>query len=49
MFLNCSSLKELNISNFKTIKVENMTNMLYNCLSLSKLDLSNLKLIMLLR
>ena len=40
MFYDCSSLKELNFSNFNTSNVTNMSAMFFGCLSLEKLDLS---------
>ena len=41
MFACCSSLKELNLSNFNTMKVTNMAGMFYTCSSLKELDVSN--------
>ena len=41
MFCECSSLKELNISNFNTINVTNMGYMFCECYSLKELNLSN--------
>ena len=41
MFDYCSSLKELNISNFITNNVNNMNNMFANCSSLKELNISN--------
>jgi surface protein len=43
MFYGCSSLKELNLSNFNTNtnNVTNMKGMLYGCSSLEELNLSN--------
>ena len=41
MFHGCSSLKELNFSNFNTNNVTNMRYMFNGCSSLKKLDLSN--------
>ena len=41
MFNVCSSLKEINISSFKTNNVTNMNNMFFECSSLKELDLSN--------
>ena len=41
MFWGCSSLKELNISNFNTINVTNMGSIFYRCSSLKELNLSN--------
>ena len=41
MFLWCDSLKELNLSNFNTNNVKDMSPMLYNCSSLKGLNLSN--------
>ena len=35
MFYGCSSLKELNLSNFNTEKVTDMRKMFYNCFSLA--------------
>ena len=40
MFLNCSSLDELNLSNFNTNNVTYMSYMFYNCSSLKELNLS---------
>ena len=41
MFSGCSSLKELNLSNFNTKKVTNMCFMFYRYSSLKELNLSN--------
>ena len=41
MFTRCSSLKELNISNFNTYNVTNMTGMFYKCSSLKEFNISN--------
>ena len=41
IFRNCSSLTSLNLSNFNTNNVNNMSEMLYNCSSLTSLNLSN--------
>ena len=41
MFADCKSLTSLNLSNFNTQNVTNMSNMFYNCNSLSLIDLSN--------
>ena len=41
MFYGCSSLIELNLSNFNTNKVTNMSYMFYRCSSLKELNLSN--------
>ena len=41
MFLNCSNLKRIDLSNFKTNKVTNMSRMFYGCSSLSEINLSN--------
>ena len=41
MFKDCSSLKELNIDNFNTNKVNDMSYMFYNCSALKKLNLSS--------
>ena len=41
MFNNCSSLKELNLSNFNTNKVTLMIRMFYGCSSLKELNISN--------
>ena len=41
MFSRCSSLKELNISNFNTINVTDMGYMFSGCSSLKELNLSN--------
>ena len=40
MFFNCSSLKELNLSNIKT-NVKDMSHMCYHCSSLKKINFSN--------
>ena len=42
MFFRCSSLKELNLSNFNTINVIDMGHMFYCCSSLKELNLSKL-------
>ena len=41
MFYNCSSLKELDLSNFNTNNVINMSYMFFDCSSLKELNLSN--------
>ena len=41
MFFGCSSLKELNFSNFITNNVTNIGGMFFECSSLEKLNLSN--------
>ena len=48
MFYNCSKLMNLNLSNFNTQNVTNMSQMFWNCNSLKNLNLSNLLLKMLL-
>ena len=41
IFSECSSIISLNLSNFKTDNVENMSGMFFNCSSLTSLNLSN--------
>ena len=41
MFYNCSSLIELDLSNFNTNNVTNMSYMFFGCSSLKELNLSN--------
>ena len=41
MFYECSSLKELNLSNFNTINVTDMGGMFIRCSSLKELNISN--------
>ena len=41
MFYGCSSLKELNLSNFNTNNVTLMSDMFNGCSSLKELNLSN--------
>ena len=41
MFSCCCSLKELNLSNFNTNNVTDMSGMFYKCSKLKELDLSN--------
>ena len=41
MFIYCTSLKSIDLSNFDTTAVTNMNNMFYGCSSLTTLDLSN--------
>jgi len=41
MFLNCTNLREIDVSNFNTINVTYMANMFTGCSSLVTLDLSN--------
>lgn len=43
MFAGCESLKKLDVSNFNTENVTNMTRTFANCYSLNELDLSNFK------
>ena len=40
-FSGCSSLKELDLSNFTTNNVKDMSFMFYKCSSLKELNLSN--------
>ena len=42
----CSSLKELNLNNFNTDNVTNMSYMFYKCYSLKEINLSNFNTIM---
>ena len=39
MFYECSSLKELNLSNFNTNNVTNMSHMFYGCSSLKEINI----------
>ena len=48
MFYGCSSLKEINISNFNTNNATDMSGMFYGCSSLKEINILNLILIMLL-
>ena len=41
MFYGCSSLKEINLTNFNTNDVINMSHMFYGCSSLKELNLTN--------
>ena len=41
MFCGCSSIKELDLSNFNTINVKDFRWMFRDCCSLKKLDISN--------
>ena len=41
MFINCTNLTSLDVSNFDTSKVSNMGDMFSNCINLTSLDLSN--------
>ena len=41
MFYGCSSLKELNLNNFNTNNVTDMSYMFYGCSSLKELNLNN--------
>ena len=41
MFYECSSLTSINLSNFNTQNVTNMSHMFCDCYSLTNLDLSN--------
>ena len=41
MFKNCSSLKNINLSNFNTNKVNDISYMFYECSSLININLSN--------
>ena len=41
MFYNCKAIKELNLSNFSTSKVIDMSYMFYNCQAIKELNLSN--------
>ena len=41
MFSGCKSLKEINLSNFNTNNVTNMSYMFWECSSLKEINLSN--------
>ena len=41
MFSGCSSLKQLNLKNFNTNNVIDMSNIFYRCSSLKELNLDN--------
>ena len=41
MFYNCSSFANINLSNFNTQNVTDMSSMFYNCSSLTNINLSN--------
>ena len=41
MFTGCSSLEELNLNNFNTINVTNMSYMFNGCYSLKEMNLNN--------
>ena len=41
MFYDCNKLLSLDLSNFNTNNVNNMSRMFYNCSSLTSLNLSN--------
>ena len=43
MFLNCSSLPELNLKTFNTSKVENMEGMFEACININSIDLTSFK------
>ena len=43
MFNDCSSLKEINLSSFKTDKITNMIGIFFKCTSLKEIDLSSCK------
>jgi len=43
MFNNCEKLKSLNLLNFNTQNVTNMSGMFYGCKELKNLNLSNFK------
>ena len=43
LFSGCSSLKELNLSNFNTKKVTDMAHIFFRCKSLKELNLTNFK------
>ena len=43
MFLGCSSLTSINLSNFDTKSVTNLNGMFWGCSSLTSIDLSNFK------
>ena len=41
MFSGCQSLKEINVSNFDTSNINDMSNMFSGCKSLSSIDASH--------
>ena len=41
LFYDCISLKSINLSNFQTPNVTDMSCMFYNCSSLNEINLSN--------
>ena len=43
MFYGCSFLKEINLSNFNTTEVTNMTQMFYGCSKLKEINVSKFK------
>ena len=45
MFLGCSSLISLNLSNFNTNNVKDMSRIFYKCNSLTSLDCSDKKIV----
>ncbi len=45
MFYNCSSLTSLNLSNFNTNNVNDMSSMFYNCSNLTSLNSKNKKIL----
>ena len=44
MFYGCSSLKSLDLFNFYTYKVTDISNMFFDCSSLEKLNIINISL-----
>ena len=44
MFSGCSSLKDINLSNFDTNNVIDMSGMFYGCSSLNKINISKFKI-----
>ena len=41
MFYECNSLADIDLSNFNTENITNMSSMFEKCISLTKIDLSN--------
>ena len=41
LFFDCQNLIDIDLSNFETDNLKNMSNMFYNCSKIEKLDLSN--------
>ena len=44
MFYNCESLSSIDLGNFETVQIKDMSRMFYNCYNLKYLDISGFQI-----